>query len=189
MIQELKELSEILDTLKRQGHIENYGLIGGMALSVWGTPRTTMDIDMLVLVQAQLKDNLVAELKKHNIDGELKTGDPMEPIPSMIDAEYKGIEIDIICVSKKWELESMKNTITVDIDNKAIPVVDPYYFAILKLKAGGPQDILDVQNMLKYNDKIDHVKLSEIANTFKVSHKLEQIMTKLQQPEVSRRRR
>jgi hypothetical protein len=189
MIRELKELSEILDTLKQQGYIENYGLIGGMALSIWGSPRTTMDIDMLVLVKAQMKDNFVAELNKYNIVGELKTGDPLEPIPSMIDAEYKGIEIDIICVSKKWELESLRNTITVDIDHKAIPVVDPYYFAILKLKAGSPQDVLDVQNMLKYNDKIDHIKLKEIANTFKVSHKLEQIITKLQQPEAPRRRR
>lgn len=125
------------------------------------------------MVQTDKMQSLVCELKEiHKMEAELKTADLLDPVPNMIDASYKGVDIDIICVSKKWESESLQHTINIDIDGKQIPVVDPYYLAILKLKAGGPQNLLDVKNMLDNCDFVEMDKLAGLAKKFKVSRLL-----------------
>lgn len=42
------------DELKKEGLIEDYALIGGLALSAWVRPRTTKDVDLAVAVSKKI---------------------------------------------------------------------------------------------------------------------------------------
>jgi hypothetical protein len=69
--------------------------------------------------------------------------------------------------TKKYEAEAIEQSITVSIAGKDIPVASPEYLIILKLKAGGPRDLLDVQELLASN-LVDRVLLAELAARYRV---------------------
>lgn len=179
MLKQLIKASKILDSLKDNKTIKGYCLIGGLALAYWGNPRATRDIDMLVLVDTDKRDALCDAFRAYDKDTELRKGGPLDPVPCLIKTSIDRIDVDIICVSKTWELEAIKTAEPVTVDNHVMPFVDPCHMIILKLKAGGPQDIIDVQNMITYSgDYIDREKLQELADQFKVAKKLHRLLSK-----------
>lgn len=176
MIEQLKHVDEILKSFKEQHLINDYALIGGVALAIWDVPRFTQDIDLLVTVESDKRTDLLEAFKIYDPAAKLTESGPQDPIPYMIDVTIDGVEVDIICVSKTWELESVDTAKKVVIDNNSISVINLHYLIILKLKANGPQDRLDVQNILKHHkDDIDMNALTRIADKFKVSNRLNQL--------------
>jgi hypothetical protein len=41
---------DFMDRLREEGHVQDYALIGGLALSAWAEPRNTRDVDLVVSV-------------------------------------------------------------------------------------------------------------------------------------------
>ena len=39
---------DFMDRLREEGHVRDYALIGGLALSAWAVPRNTRDVDLVV---------------------------------------------------------------------------------------------------------------------------------------------
>jgi hypothetical protein len=52
------------DGLKKEGFIADYALIGGLALSAWVEPRTTKDVDLVVVVSKNQTWQDIASLIK-----------------------------------------------------------------------------------------------------------------------------
>ena len=51
MFQEaLAKILSRLETAQRQGILSGYALIGGFAVSAWGVPRATQDIDFAIAI-------------------------------------------------------------------------------------------------------------------------------------------
>jgi len=55
IIEAFKNTITFIDGIKNEGIIEDYALIGGLALSAWIRPRTTKDIDLVVIVSKDTK--------------------------------------------------------------------------------------------------------------------------------------
>ena len=176
MLDVLKKISKLLAEFEAQNLTAGYCVIGGVALSIWGTPRTTMDIDFLVNIEVPKRKEFVDALNSLGMHAVLTDSDIMDPVPCIIRAEYNRIPIDFICVSKTWELEAVKNAMSIHIEEIPIDFVDVSRLIILKLKAGGPQDLLDVVNIIESNSDLDLENLQEIAETYKVSKKLSQLL-------------
>ncbi len=164
LLEKLNQALAVLTVLRNEGRIGGFTLIGGLAVSAWSPPRATMDVDLLVLVESNNLNHLVQALCAAGMDAELRRGDFDDPIPWLIRADC----LDIIVATKKYEAEAIEQSISVRIAGKDVPVASPEYLIILKLKAGGPRDLLDVQELLAAN-LVDRVLLAELASRFQVA--------------------
>lgn len=55
IVEAFKKAITFFDEIKNEGIIEDYALIGGLALSAWIRPRTTKDVDLVVVVAKNYK--------------------------------------------------------------------------------------------------------------------------------------
>jgi hypothetical protein len=163
LLQRLNQALDVLTALRTDGYVNGFTLIGGLAVSAWSPPRATMDVDFLVLVEDSKLNHLVKALCDAGLNAELRRGGYDDPVPCLIRAD----SLDIIVATKKYEAEAIEQSITVDVLGRDIPVASPEYLIILKLKAGGPRDILDVQEILAAN-LVDRVLLAELASRYGV---------------------
>jgi hypothetical protein len=163
LLQRLNQGLDVLSSLRDAGLISGFALIGGLAVSAWSPPRATQDVDLLVLIDSNNLNHLVKALCDAGINAELRRGGVDDPVPCLIRADY----LDIIVATKKYEAEAIKQSIIVSIAGRDIPVASPEFLIILKLKAGGPRDLLDVQELLASN-LVDHELLAELAVRYQV---------------------
>jgi len=163
LLQKLNQAVDLLAALRTEGHIGGFALVGGLAVSAWSPPRATMDVDLLVLVESSNLNHLVRALCDAGVNAELRRGDADDPVPFLIRAD----SLDIIVATNKIEAEAIEQSIPVNIAGKDIPVVSPEFLIILKLKAGGPRDLLDVQELLAAN-LVDRELLAELATRYRV---------------------
>lgn len=170
LLQKLNQALDLLVTLQANGHIGGFALIGGLAVSAWSPPRATMDIDLLVLAKPEELDHLVETLLDAGMNAELRRGGSDDPVPFLIRADC----LDIVVATKKYQAETVEHSISVNIAGKDIPVASPEYLIILKLKAGGPRDLLDVRELLKSN-LVDKALLARLATRYRVDKLLREV--------------
>ncbi|MFZ4855830.1 MAG: nucleotidyl transferase AbiEii/AbiGii toxin family protein [Desulfuromonadaceae bacterium] len=170
LIQKLNQSLDLLTALRDEGHIAGFALIGGLAVSAWSRARATMDVDMLVIVQSSKLDYLVEKLCEAGMNAEFRRGGVDDPIPLLIRAD----SLDIIVATKKFEAETIEQSVVTQIAGRDIPVASPEYLIILKLKAGGPRDLLDVRELLASN-LVDQALLAELASRYRVDQLLHEV--------------
>jgi len=170
LLQKLNQALDLLTALRTDGRIDGFALVGGLAVSAWSPPRATMDVDLLVLAKAENLDHLVKALCEAGMNAELRRGGFDDPVPFLIRADF----LDIIVATKKYEAEAVEQSIAVNIAGRDIPVASPEFLIILKLKAGGPRDLLDVRELLA-TDLVDKVLLADLATRYRVSTLLQKV--------------
>ena len=170
LFERLNQAVDLLTALRADNCIDGFALIGGLAVSAWSPPRATMDVDLLVLAKTENLNHLVKTLCDAGMRAELRRGGLDDPVPFLIRADF----LDIIVATKKYEAEAVGESIAVNIAGKEIPVVSPEYLIILKLKAGGPQDLADVRELLASN-LVDKLLLSDLAKRYRVNNLLKNI--------------
>lgn len=171
LLEKLKQITELLTHLDESGLISGYALIGGLAVSTWSTPRATVDVDLLLLADIENLHSFVVELKKHGLDVELFKGGFDDPVPYLIRAAH----LDILVATKALEAESVRQAITVDIGQALIPVVPVEYLLLLKLRAGGPKDLMDAR-ALYLSDHLDNELLHALAEQFHCTKLLQKLL-------------
>lgn len=76
MFQEaLTEILSRLETARNRGLLQAYALIGGFAVSAWGVPRATQDIDFAVAIGSANPQALATFL-----GGRFEAGEPDDPL-------------------------------------------------------------------------------------------------------------
>ena len=164
LFERLNQAVDVLNKLRADGFINGFVLIGGLAVSAWSPPRATMDVDLLVLAERENLDHLVRALCDAGMPAELRRGGLDDPIPYLIRADF----LDIIIATKTYQAEAVGESIAVNVAGKEIPVVSPEYLIILKLKAGGPQDLADVKELLAAN-LVDTSLLATLSKRYRVN--------------------
>jgi hypothetical protein len=162
----------ILRNLKSKGIVNSYGLIGGLAVGSIGVPRATKNVDFIVSTDniRTFYEEIENLFNKKNIFVELKNPEyGIFPYYAVICYEKRKDEklriIDILIATERWQDEISNDTIVINLARKQIPIVKIEGLIVLKLKSGGGQDLLDVQNILKLTgiEKLDHEKLRDWA--------------------------
>jgi predicted nucleotidyltransferase len=164
----------LLENLKEKS-IEGYALIGGLAVSAWAGPRATKDIDFLISVNTPLdinvpvvKQALLAEFNKTVTEHKsLHKG-------MWVLSMQEQWRLDFIIALMNWQAEIVESAITVNAFGVEMPVADVEGLIVLKLKAGGLQDQVDVLNLYPLADKD---KLHKIARRLRLWKKLEALVS------------
>lgn len=145
------ELQTLAGSLDEAG-IE-YALCGGLALAVHGVPRATRDIDLLAQ-QADL--DRIREVAR-------RCGFTIEALPMTFSSSGLSVQrfsklsdpeplmLDILLVNES--LEPVWNSRTrVAYEDGSVSVVSRQGLISLKLSAGRPQDLVDIQNLEALGD-------------------------------------
>lgn len=127
-------------------------LMGGIAVSTWGNPRATYDIDVVVQIKSEdIRDMLNAFYKK-----KFKY-DKRKPVRSIQNLQFitftyslkkTKIFIDLFLAKGRYFQEALKRKKTIKILNLKIPVIAPEDLILYKLIARRERDMEDVRDIL-----------------------------------------
>jgi len=145
---------------------EHCVLVGALAVAVHGYPRATDDVDLLTRLDLKDARKLLAA---HGIETVLKRGDALEGDFSCLQGTLDGIRFDILpqLVSVQWN-----SSVSLNFGGALLKVVDLDALVRLKLRAGGPQDLMDAAHLLlQHPDRIAGAR--EAARAYQVQGKLD----------------
>ncbi len=136
----LIEIIRRLDRARERKLVQASTLIGGFAVSVWGKPRATHDIALVVALDA----------------GDLKAGyhpgDPDDPLRGVFRAEMPVgghvVPVQLIVLQPRWADVVFRRVETVSVLDCPVPVVSWQALVLLKLYAGGPVDLQDARDIV-----------------------------------------
>lgn len=131
-----------------------HALIGGHALAARGHPRFTLDLDVLTTNGTVLQDDFWHDLRDRGASVDVRKGDFDDPLRGVIRITLAdGSMIDVVVAKYRWQKEVIERAEPIDIGEATIPVPRASDLILLKLFAGGPQDLADVRSLLEGADR------------------------------------
>jgi hypothetical protein len=125
-------------------------LVGGLAVAAWGYVRATDDVDFVARLPAQ---EVVRRLKAAGVAARIRKGGGVQgdAIEWCVRGQIEGVVFDILppLVTLRFDRAVEIRLSRGDI----VRVVDLGGLLRLKLKAGGPQDLLDAAQLLRRHPK------------------------------------
>jgi hypothetical protein len=124
-----------------------HALIGAAALAVHGISRSTFDQDLLVTDRRALEAPTWAGLP--NADSvDIRIGDDDDPLAGVVRVVSPGErDVDIIVGRHEWQRSIVDAALLHDTPAGSIPVASPEGLVLLKLYAGGAQDLWDIEQL------------------------------------------
>jgi hypothetical protein len=124
-----------------------YALIGAAALAARGIARSTFDIDVLTVDGRVLDPALWDRLLAHHATIEIRRGDADDPLGGVVRLDAAGERpVDIILGRHTWHTRAIERAEQLP---DGPPVVAARDLVLLKLYAGGTQDLWDVRELLQ----------------------------------------
>jgi hypothetical protein len=151
-----------LEQAKDQGLLQDFGLVGGLAIAAWGTPRATQDIDFAIALGGAQPFNLSKFL-----GGTYEEGDLDDPLRGVFrvhsQQETQQVPIQLIMLPSVWSPVLFSHIQKLELVHNLIPVVSWEALLLLKLYAGGPKDLLDAQTLFVHQQP--HARVQEHVTT------------------------
>ena len=125
-----------------------YALAGGLAVAVWGAPRATKDIDLLV--QPETVENAVTAIRMcgftlEALPFEFKDGTTLRRV-SKVDAAGNLMTVDFILVDRNLA-SAWASRLRLPLGDAHVVVIGRDALIAMKALAGRPQDVADIQNL------------------------------------------
>jgi predicted nucleotidyltransferase len=138
----------------------DYLVVGGLAVNLFGVPRLTYDIDLMILLEPENIRKLVSKLTQWGYKPKIP-GDPMDLADESKRNSWiheKGMkafnffsenlpvgEIDIVINSPISYKTLKERAVAIQLQEVKVPVVSIHDLIELKLRAGRKQDLSDVE--------------------------------------------
>jgi hypothetical protein len=154
-----------------------YVVIGAWALSMWGQPRATVDLDFLVLVKEGKLDRLISLMARVGMEVD-ETWQRWNPLlrGSQVRFQYRGVAIDFLCPRDRHDREIFRRKLKKRIGKKYCWVVSPEDFILQKLKVGRPRDFEDALSVVeRLGEILDRNYLREWAAELGVTAELDYV--------------
>lgn len=140
-------LDDVVAFLERRG--SSTALIGAIALAAHGIARATLDLDLLALDSGLLRQDAWAELEAKGVTVEVRRGTHDDPLAGVVRAK-RGEEtpVDVVVGKHRFLEDVLSRRRTILVGGRSLPFVDAADLVVLKVFAGGPQDLLDAELLL-----------------------------------------
>jgi hypothetical protein len=125
-----------------------YALIGGLAVAVWGAPRATKDIDLLLRREDLERAKAALRLAGFVLEAlpfEFKDGTEVHRL-NKVDAAGNLMTVDLMLVDANLEF-AWNGRAALPFGDRKIVVVSREALIGMKARAARPQDIADIQNL------------------------------------------
>lgn len=160
----------------------DYAIIGGVAVSVWGNPRTTRDLDVIMVLKSEQLSMFLKELQekgfsitREDIENALK-----ERTHFTIFDTHSEYHVDAKGVYNEVDALTMKNRCSIRYEGHEMCVASAEDTVAHKLLFGGHQDSADAESILVRQPAIDGEYLRELCEIMGVSEELEAMMRKVE---------
>lgn len=125
-------------------------VIGGLAVSLRGQPRMTVDVDLVVLADVEQALALVCELESTPF---LPLFEGVEEVVSrsfILPLRHRstGVRVDLAIGMSGFERQAVERATAVDLGGTAVPVVTPVDLLVMKAIAGRPRDEDDMRSII-----------------------------------------
>jgi hypothetical protein len=123
-----------------------HAMIGAAALAAAGVARSTYDVDLLTVDAAVLRDTLWAPLRDAGVSVDIRRGDADDPLAGVVRCEISGDRpVDLIVGRHAWQGRAVERATRF---TSGPPIVRPGDLILLKLYAGGTQDLWDIRELI-----------------------------------------
>jgi len=138
----------------------DFALIGAVAMAVHGVSRSTADIDFLSVEEGLLKRELWTDFEARGATLRFLKGDFDDPLAGSVRFLLERDEIvDVVVGRYRWQEEIIRVAEVTSIGEFAVKVARPSGLVLLKLYAGGPQDMWDIHALLASHELADAIKV------------------------------
>jgi len=148
----LKKLVKIFQSQKIP-----YMLVGGIATSIYGEPRATKDIDLMVMVKPYHLGKLLSTLKKNKFQFHAEEAKVLLEFGNriMIYDPTGILRIDLWIPKTNYEKQAFKRRKKEMLKKTTLFTVSVEDLILLKLLAGRPKDIIDIEGILVKKPKLN----------------------------------
>lgn len=165
----LKKIAKILENLKI-----DYCITDGYAVSVWGRPRSTFDIDVIIQLKVEKVRPLVENLRRLSAAGYIEESTAKEAILKGGEFNFihpeTGLKIDFWAVKENDSIgkSELKRKINIRFDGQKIYFISPEDLILSKLRwfkmSESTRHLEDIKSILKISkEKIDWIYLKKEA--------------------------
>ena len=122
-------------------------LSGAAALAAAGVARSTFDVDLLTTDSLVLRPSLWAGLRAEGVSVEIRYADADDPLGGVVRIEAPAERpVDVIVGKHAWQARAVKRA---HRPGAGPAIVQPRDLVLLKLYAGGTQDLWDIRELLR----------------------------------------
>jgi len=171
-------LQRALALIRRVGVRGAFG--GGLAVIIWGQPRVTQDLDLVVDVTGSAVDALLdaARAEGYVLDAEagasareLLEGGFLRLLPPDGAAP---VALDLLLAQSELEQEALRRARVFEVSGLQVPVLSPEDLILLKLVAFRPKDTFDLETVIEATrDTLDLGYLRGWADRLAMRERLE----------------
>jgi len=136
----------VLQTLERDG--VDHALVGGLAVAVWGAPRATKDIDLLVRrqdVARALEAVARVGFTLRALPMEFKDGTEVQRV-NKVDADGNLMTVDFMIADANLTA-AWASRVRLPFADGVVSVVSREMLIGMKARAARPQDLADIQSL------------------------------------------
>ncbi len=126
----------------------DYALVGALALAVWGVPRATKDIDLLVRPEALDDARAVARVRGFTLEAQpMRFSDGME-LRRLTKVESDGayLTLDLILVDENLR-SAWESRMALEFGERKLRVISRDALIAMKAAANRPQDLADIASL------------------------------------------
>ena len=147
-----KDIIEFIELCNK--HEVKYLVIGGYAVSIHGHPRSTKDIDVCIEMSERNASKMVQVINDFGFGSLQLNKDDFLKRDSIVQLGFPPLRIDILndLDGVPFE-EAWQNRKVVSFEKVLVNFIGYNDLLIVKQKTGRPQDMADVDNLIKRNKK------------------------------------
>ena len=125
-------------------------LFGAQAVTIWGRPRLTTDVDVTIQLGSGRTEALLATLATAGFRLGFAATDAFVRVTRVLPLvhESSGMPLDIVLGGPGLEDQFLDRAITVRIGELSVPVISPEDLIVTKVLAGRAKDIEDIRGLL-----------------------------------------
>ena len=149
-------LADAVQLLEARG-IE-FALIGGLAVSLRGQPRMTVDVDLVMLADVERALDLVRDIGSTPFEPLFPGVEEVVTRSFILPLRHRttGIRVDVAIGMSGFERQAVRRAAPVSIGTVRVPVVATEDLLVMKALAGRPQDEEDIRGLIAVQrDAID----------------------------------
>lgn len=159
----LRALAQVLDK-----HGCRWYLFGAQAVTIWGRPRLTTDVDVTVEVASDGSPKLVAALAaagfrlSEAFTDEFVRATRVLPLLHLESA----MPLDVVLAGPGLEEQFLDRVVSVSIGDCSVPVISPEDLIVTKLIAGREKDVGDIRGVLRMQAgslDVDYIRRTVLA--------------------------
>ena len=143
-------------------------VIGGVAASLLGRPRTTRDVDAMIWLSDADLEGFFQAGRDHGLEPRIKdslTFARQSRVLLMHHAD-SGIDVDVALGALPFEREAIDRVRTVALGDVSVPLPSVEDLIVMKAVAHRPRDAGDIEGLLDAHREIDRQRVRKLVGEF-----------------------